>query len=175
MSDSRPDQTPKTQPASAGGPPRPPKKTARGLGDGFPDDFFGPGVDIVDLQAHDRWQVIEELVSHLVATRKIQSQHRDSLAESIRKRESSMSTGIGFGVGIPHASTALVSEVVTVVGRSRQGIQFDALDSKPVHLVLLFWCQRVSSRSMFTFLRMSRSCFIGRIFAMACRIVLCRI
>jgi len=95
-------------------------------------------VDIVDLQAQDRWQAIEELVSHLVATRKIQSQHRDSLAESIRKRESSMSTGIGFGVGIPHASTALVSEVVAVVGRSRQGIQFDALDSKPVHLVLLF-------------------------------------
>jgi len=138
MSDSRPDQTPKTQPASAGGPPPPPKKTARGLGDGFPDDFFGPGADIVDLQAQDRWQAIEELVSHLVTTRKIQSQHRDSLAESIRKRESSMSTGIGFGVGIPHASTAFVSEVVAVVGRSRQGIQFDALDSKPVHLVLLF-------------------------------------
>jgi mannitol/fructose-specific phosphotransferase system IIA component (Ntr-type) len=95
-------------------------------------------VDTVDLQAHDRWQAIEELVSHLVATRKIQSQHRDSLAESVRKRESSMSTGIGFGVGIPHASTALVSEVVAVVGRSRQGLQFDALDSKPVHLVLLF-------------------------------------
>src|ERR1039458_9071644 len=96
MSDLRPDQTPKTQPASAGGPSRPPKKTARGLGDGFPDDFFGPGVDIVDLQARDRWQAIEELVSHLVATRKIQSQHRDSLAESVRKRESSMSTGIGL-------------------------------------------------------------------------------
>lgn len=138
MSDSRPDQTPKTQPASSGGPPGPPKNTARGLGDGFPDNFFGPGVDIVDLQAQDRWQAIDELVSHLVATRKIQSQHRDSLAESIRKRESSMSTGIGFGVGIPHAPTALVSEVVAVVGRSRQGIQFDAIDSKPVHLVFLF-------------------------------------
>ena len=138
MSDSRPDQTPKTQPASAGGPPRPPKKTARGLGDGFPDDFFGPGVDIVDLQAQDRWQAIEELMSHLVTARKIQSQDRDSVAESIRKRESSMSTGIGFGIGIPHASTTLVSEVVAVVGRSRQGVQFDALDSKPVHLVFLF-------------------------------------
>ncbi|HEV2394284.1 MAG TPA: PTS sugar transporter subunit IIA [Verrucomicrobiae bacterium] len=138
MSDSRPDQTPKTQPASAGGPPRPPKKTARGLGDGFPDDFFGSGVDIVDLHAQDRWQAIEELISHLVTTRKIQSRHRGSVTESIRKRESSMSTGIGFGIGIPHASTTLVSEVVAVVGRSRKGIQFDALDSKPVHLVFLF-------------------------------------
>ena len=119
MGDSRPDQNPKTQPASAGGPPRPPKKTARGLGGEFPDDFFGPDVSVVDLKAQDRWQAIEELMSHLVDTHKIQSQHRDSIAESIRKRELSMSTGIGFGVGIPHASTALLSEVVAAVGRSR--------------------------------------------------------
>lgn len=138
MSDSQPDQTPKTQPTSAGGPPRPPKKTARGLGDGFPDDFFGPGVGIVDLQAQDRWQAIEELINHLVTTRKIQSQHRDSLAQSIGNRESAMSTGIGFGIGLPHASTTLVSEVVAVVGRSRKGVQFDAVDRKPVHLVFLF-------------------------------------
>jgi mannitol/fructose-specific phosphotransferase system IIA component (Ntr-type) len=138
MSDSQPDQTPKTQPASAGGPPRPPKKTARGLGDEFPDDFFGPAVSVVDLRAQDRWQAIEELLNHLVDTRKIQLLHRDSIAESVRKRELSMSTGIGFGIGIPHTSTTLVSEVVTIVGRSRKGIQFDALDSKPVHLVFLF-------------------------------------
>src|SRR6185369_3438805 len=138
MSDSRSDQTPKTQPASAGGPPQPPKKTARGLGDEFPDDFFGPGVNVVDLQAQDRWQAIEELVNHLVDTHKIQSPHRDLIAAVVKKRESSMSTGIGFGIGVPHASTTLVTEVVAVVGRSRNGIQFDALDSKPVHLVFMF-------------------------------------
>jgi len=138
MSDSSSDQTPKTQPASAGGPPRPPKKTARGLGDEFPDDYFGPKANVINLQAQDRWQAIEELMNHLVDTHKIQPLHRDSIAESIRKRELSMSTGIGFGIGIPHASTTLVSEVVAVVGRSRKGIQFDALDSKPVHLVFLF-------------------------------------
>jgi mannitol/fructose-specific phosphotransferase system IIA component (Ntr-type) len=102
------------------------------------EDYFGRKVNVVDLRAQDRWEAIEELMNHLVDTHQIQSQHRDSIAESLRKRESAMSTGIGFGIGIPHASTALVSEVVAVVGRSRQGIQFDALDSKPVHLVFLF-------------------------------------
>src|ERR1043165_7616922 len=102
MGDSRPDQNPKTQPASAGGPPPPPKKGARGLGGEFPDDYFGPNVNVVDLQAQDRWQAIEELMSYLVDTHRIQAQHRDSIAESIRKRELSMSTGIGFGIGIPH-------------------------------------------------------------------------
>ena len=49
-----------------------------------------------------------------------------------------MSTGIGYGIGIPHATTTFVSEVVAIVGRSRKGVQFGALDGKPVHLVFLF-------------------------------------
>jgi mannitol/fructose-specific phosphotransferase system IIA component (Ntr-type) len=102
------------------------------------DDYFGANINVVDLKAQDRWQAIEELVKHLLDTHKIQSQHRDSIAESIRNRELSMSTGIGFGIGIPHASTNLVPEVVAVIGRSRNGIQFAALDSKPVNLVFLF-------------------------------------
>jgi len=102
------------------------------------DDYFGPSINVVDLKAQDRWQAIEELVNHLVDTHKLQSQHRDSIAASIINRELSMSTGIGFGIGIPHASTNLVSGVVAVIGRSRNGIQFAALDSKPVNLVFLF-------------------------------------
>ena len=102
------------------------------------EDFLGPKVNVVDLRAQDRWQAIEELINHLVAIRKIPTQHKDSIVRSVRRRESEMSTGIGFGIGIPHASTELVPEVVAVVGRSQKGIQFDALDGKPVHLVLLF-------------------------------------
>jgi mannitol/fructose-specific phosphotransferase system IIA component (Ntr-type) len=49
-----------------------------------------------------------------------------------------MSTGIGFGIGIPHASTDLIGEVVGAFGRSRKGINFDALDNQPVNLVMLF-------------------------------------
>ncbi len=49
-----------------------------------------------------------------------------------------MSTGIGFGIGIPHASSNLVQEIVFIVGRSQKGINFEALDRRPVHLVLLF-------------------------------------
>ena len=102
------------------------------------EDFLGPEVKAVDLRAQDRWQAIEELMNHLAATRKIPIQHNGAIAQSVRRRESRMSTGIGFGIGIPHASTKLVREAVGVVGRSRKGIQFDALDGQPVHLVLLF-------------------------------------
>ena len=56
----------------------------------------------------------------------------------VRKRETSMSTGIGFGIGIPHASTDLIYEVVGALGRSKSGVNFDALDNQPVNLVVLF-------------------------------------
>ena len=49
-----------------------------------------------------------------------------------------MSTGIGFGIGIPHASTDLIYEVVGALGRSKNGVNFDALDNQPVNLVMLF-------------------------------------
>jgi len=93
---------------------------------------------LTDLQAADRWQAIDELIGNLVATGKIQAQHRDAVTAAVKKRETSMSTGIGFGIGIPHASTELIPEVVGALGRSKKGVNFDALDNQPVNLVMLF-------------------------------------
>ncbi len=39
---------------------------------------------------------------------------------------------------LPHASTDLVDEVVGALGRSKKGVDFNALDNQPVHLVMLF-------------------------------------
>src|SRR6186713_944783 len=93
---------------------------------------------LTDLQAADRWQAIDELIGNLVATGKIQPQHREAIAAVVKKRENSMSTGIGYGIGIPHASTDLIPEVVGSLGRSKKGVNFDALDNQPVNLVMLF-------------------------------------
>jgi mannitol/fructose-specific phosphotransferase system IIA component (Ntr-type) len=93
---------------------------------------------VTDLQASNRWQAIDELIQNLVATGKLNPEHQAAITAVVKKRESSMSTGIGFGIGIPHASTDLISEVVGALGRSRNGINFDALDNLPVHLVMLF-------------------------------------
>lgn len=101
-------------------------------------DILGPENILTEMTAADRWEAIEEMVDNLVATGKIKQVDRGAITEVIKKRESSMSTGIGFGIGIPHASTDLIQEVVGVFGRSRSGINFDALDNQPVKLVMLF-------------------------------------
>ena len=107
-------------------------QTALGLG-----DILSREQIITDLRATNRWEAIDELIANLVATGKIKPEHRDGITAAVRKRESSMSTGIGYGIGIPHASTDLIGEVVGAFGRSQQRINFDALDSKPVNLVIL--------------------------------------
>ena len=91
-----------------------------------------------DLTAANRWEAIDELVTQLVKTGKVRSENREAIVGVVKKRESSMSTGIGFGIGIPHASTDLIQEVVGALGRSKKGIEFDALDNQPVNLVVLF-------------------------------------
>ncbi|HEY3860819.1 MAG TPA: PTS sugar transporter subunit IIA [Verrucomicrobiae bacterium] len=93
---------------------------------------------VPDLASNNRWEAIDELVQRLVVTAKIQPQNREAIVGVVKKRESSMSTGIGFGIGIPHASTDLIHEVVGALGRSKKGIEFDALDNQPVNLVVLF-------------------------------------
>jgi len=101
-------------------------------------DILGPDNILPELQAADRWQAIDELIGNLVTTNRIKPEHREQILGVVKRRESSMSTGIGFGIGIPHASTDLIYEVVGAFGRSKKGVNFDALDNQPVNLVMLF-------------------------------------
>jgi len=101
-------------------------------------DILTPDVIKADLQATNRWEAIDELINTLVASDKIKSDHREAIVAVVKKRETSMSTGIGFGIGIPHASSDLIQEVVGAFGRSKKGVNFDALDNQPVNLVMLF-------------------------------------
>jgi len=91
-----------------------------------------------ELKAVNRWEAIEELIGQLVESGKLKPENREPVTATVKKRESSMSTGIGFGIGIPHASTELITEVTGAFGRSTQGVDFEALDNQPVHLVMLF-------------------------------------
>ena len=93
---------------------------------------------VTELKATDRWEAIEELIELLVKNGHVKSENSEAILSVVKKREISMSTGIGFGIGIPHASTDLVDEVTGAFGRSKNGVNFDALDNQPVTLVMLF-------------------------------------
>ena len=91
-----------------------------------------------DLKAEGRWEAISEIVELLVSSGRILPEDSESVLESIKQREQTMSTGIGLGIAIPHASSDKVQEVVAGFGRSKKGIEFDSLDGQPVSFIVLF-------------------------------------
>lgn len=93
---------------------------------------------IPEMTATERWPAIVELIDLLMQLGKIKPPDRESILASLKQREETMSTGIGFGIAIPHCSSDRLSEVVAAFGRSSRGIEFDALDNAPVKFVVLF-------------------------------------
>src|SRR5205085_3016506 len=93
---------------------------------------------IPEMKATERWDAIVELMDLLVARSQIKSEDREGILASLKQREETMSTGIGFGIAIPHCSSERINDVVAAFGRSTTGIEFDALDNAPVKFVVLF-------------------------------------
>lgn len=96
------------------------------------------GEIIPEMKTTERWPAITEIVDLLVATQRIEPQYRESVLDALKQREETMSTGIGFGIAIPHASSDRVEKVVAAFGRSSAGIEFESLDNAPVKFVVLF-------------------------------------
>ena len=88
-----------------------------------------------DLRGTTKDQVLAEMVE-LVRTSDAVDDAK-ALLSAVRERERVLSTGIGLGIAIPHAKIPGVSRFVVAVGRHKAGIDFDAIDGKPVHLVVL--------------------------------------
>lgn len=88
-----------------------------------------------DLKAAGKDDVIEELVD--IASSSPLVKDRDELLRDIIHRENMVTTGIGYGVAFPHAKTKATKGIVIAFGRSQQGIDFDAMDKKPVHVFFL--------------------------------------
>jgi mannitol/fructose-specific phosphotransferase system IIA component (Ntr-type) len=86
------------------------------------------------ITAADRWAVIDALVDALVRIGKIRAEDRDAVRKAVRDREATKSTGIGYGVALPHASVPQVQDAVAVVARLQPPVDFQALDDQPVRL-----------------------------------------
>ncbi len=100
--------------------------------------LLSPDRIVPELKATEHWPAIEELMDYLEAQGGIQPAEKPPLLEALREREEKTSTGIGYGVAIPHAFSEDINKVLTVFGRSREGIDFGAIDNAPVNFIVLF-------------------------------------
>ena len=61
----------------------------------------------------------------------------DGIVKALIERENLGSTGIGQGIAIPHGKTDKVKRLIAVLGISKSGVNFDALDGEPVYIFFL--------------------------------------
>jgi len=98
-------------------------------------DFLHEKAISVDIKATKKSDVIKELVDLLSQTHPLKQ--NDKLIKTFMNRESLGSTGIGQGIGIPHAKSDIVHELIGVLGISKAGVDFDSLDGEPTHIFIL--------------------------------------
>jgi fructose-specific phosphotransferase system IIA component len=87
------------------------------------------------LKSNDKNAVLDELVE-IASTSKLVKDPKE-LLNDVREREELVTTGVGYGVAFPHAKTKSTKGIVIAFGRSDDGIDFEAMDRKPVHLFFL--------------------------------------
>lgn len=87
------------------------------------------------LKGASKQAVIEELVELASSSNMIKDQGQ--LLRDVLEREELVTTGVGHGVAFPHAKTTSAKGIVITFGRHDKGIDFDAMDQKPVHLFFL--------------------------------------
>jgi PTS system nitrogen regulatory IIA component len=67
------------------------------------------------------------------------------MVKVLMARERLGSTGIGDGIAIPHGKIGGIADLMIAIGRSNKGVDFNAMDGKPVHLFFLLMAPENSS------------------------------
>jgi len=98
-------------------------------------DFLLPSQIIFNLKAKDKIQAIEELLDVLVKQKLVKN--KKLTLTRIIDRERLESTGLGHGVALPHARVDTDGKIAVAVGKSKDGISFDSIDNKKVHIIIL--------------------------------------
>ncbi len=90
---------------------------------------------IADLKGRTKEEVLTELVTALKASGAVSDV--EETITVILEREKLGSTGIGEGIAIPHGKMKGIDSILCAFGRSKEGVDFDAVDNKPVHILFL--------------------------------------
>jgi len=96
-------------------------------------DFLDPRAIKLDLTSSTKDEVLDEMVALLGLDER--STHQ--LGRLLKRRELLGSTGVGRGIAIPHCRSLALSRLRLAFGIHRAGLEYDAVDHKPVHTFFL--------------------------------------
>lgn len=96
-------------------------------------EFFSEDAINLHLKSTSKDAVLKELAALL----KLDEKAEAMLYKMLRRRETLGSTGIGQSIAIPHCRSLVVNRLRVAFGRKLEGIDFKAIDDKPVHYFFL--------------------------------------
>jgi nitrogen PTS system EIIA component len=96
-------------------------------------DFLDPAAVSLDLQAGTKEAVLDELLALL----KLDERATGTLGRLLGRREALGSTGVGKGFAIPHCRSLAVNRLRLAFGLHRKGVDYDAVDGRPVQIFFL--------------------------------------
>jgi mannitol/fructose-specific phosphotransferase system IIA component (Ntr-type) len=112
-----------------------------------PHEALSSKLFLRDLKAVTRREAVEAMVRVACGPAGLAP---EAIAAAVWAREESMSTGIGHGVALPHARVAGLREPIVAVGLCDDGIDFDAPDGQPAHVIFLILTPADDPRAQLT-------------------------
>ncbi|MCK5687896.1 PTS sugar transporter subunit IIA [Myxococcota bacterium] len=100
-------------------------------------DIINEDLILADIQSSTKDELIKALAVHITTIQPQVEIPHEQIAQALLDRERLGSTGVGEGVAIPHAKIAGLKELAAGFARSKEGIAFEAIDQKPVHLIFV--------------------------------------
>ncbi len=97
-------------------------------------DLIGPDSVVASLKVKNKKQLLQELS---VRAARLTGLEERLIFDTLLQRERLGSTGLGQGVAIPHAKFSALRQIVGVVARLSEPVDFDAVDGEPVDVVFL--------------------------------------
>ncbi|NOZ64609.1 MAG: PTS sugar transporter subunit IIA [Caldiserica bacterium] len=98
-------------------------------------EVMGENLIIDELKHREKDEIINEIASKFKEAGVIKDETK--FIEEVKAREQIESTAIGGGIAIPHARSDTVEKLTVAFAKSKEGIDFDSLDGKPVHLIFM--------------------------------------
>ena len=87
----------------------------------------------IGLIAEDKWKAIEKMAKILAKSKNICDV--DELYKKFLEREKNMTTGLGHGVGIPHAMSETVNDLTVAAATLSEPLDFESFDFKPISVI----------------------------------------
>ncbi len=98
-------------------------------------DFIEQSRIVLDIPDTGKEEIIRTLVKKIASGNK--KLNEQQAVKAVYERENLGSTGIGEGIAIPHAKFDFIEDPLVAIGVSKDGVNFEAIDNLPVHIVIL--------------------------------------